>query len=170
LQRLITDAQTVATIERDEFAIFPRPVRVHTLLERAVGAAGLVGEVALRIDASGPDRVLADAQRIEQVLRNLLDNARKFAPAGTPIEVTAVLRDGRVHIAVIDHGPGLHPDDCTRVFDKFERGRDHLAEQAPGSGLGLYLSRQIVRAHGGELAVSATPGGGATFAFWLAVV
>jgi signal transduction histidine kinase len=168
LQRLVGDAQTVATIERDEFAIFPRPVRLRPLLERAAsGAAGSLGEHAVRLDVEGPERVLADAQRIEQVLRNLLGNAAKYAPAGSPIELTACLLDGRARIAVIDHGHGIHPDDLARVFDKFERGRDHRAAQLPGAGLGLYLSRQIVRAHGAELAVSATPGGGATFAFWL---
>jgi signal transduction histidine kinase len=168
LQRLVGDAQTVATIERDEFAIFPRPVRLRPLLERAAaGAAGSLGEHAVQLAVTGPERVLADAQRIEQVLQNLLGNAVKYAPAGTPIELAARLLDGRARIAVIDHGHGIHPDDLARVFDKFERGRDHRAAQLPGAGLGLYLSRQIVRAHGAELELSTTPGGGATFSFWL---
>ena len=168
LQRLVGDAQAVATIERDEFAIFSRPVRLQPLLERAASsAAGSLGEHAVRLEMAGPERVLADAQRIEQVLRNLLGNAAQYAPAGTPIELTVRLLHGRAHIAVIDHGSGIHPDDLARVFDKFERGRDHHAAQLPGAGLGLYLSRQIVRAHGAELEVSTTQGGGATFSFWL---
>jgi signal transduction histidine kinase len=168
LQRLVGDAQTVATIERDEFAIFPRPIRLRPLLERAAsGVAGSLGDRAVRLDMDGPERVLADAQRIEQVLHNLLGNAAKYAPAGTLIELTARQLHGRASIAVIDHGRGIHPDDLTRVFDKFERGREHSAAQTPGAGLGLYLSRQIVRAHGAELEVNATPGGGATFSFWL---
>ena len=89
--------------------------------------------------------------------------------AGTSIELRAILHGGRVRIAVADHGFGIHPDDAARIFEKFERGRDLCGRKVAGLGLGLYLSRRIVQAHGGELSVDATSGTGAVFAFDLEV-
>jgi signal transduction histidine kinase len=74
-----------------------------------------------------------------------------------------------VHIAVADQGPGIHPDDVPRIFEKFGRGRDRWGRTVAGVGLGLYLSRRIVQAHGAELDVDSTPGLGAVFAFDLEV-
>jgi signal transduction histidine kinase len=74
-----------------------------------------------------------------------------------------------VRITVADHGFGIHPEDVARIFEKFGRGRDPCDRKVAGIGLGLYLSRRIVRAHGGELSVDATTGVGAVFAFDLEV-
>ena len=71
---------------------------------------------------------------------------------------------------VADRGPGIHPDDVTRIFEKFGRGRDREGRKTPGVGLGLYLSRRIVRGHGAELTVRTRPGEGSVFGFELAVV
>jgi signal transduction histidine kinase len=68
---------------------------------------------------------------------------------------------------VADHGPGIHPEDAARIFEKFGRGRDREGKKIAGVGLGLYLSRGIVRAHGGDLGVESTPGEGAVFGFKL---
>jgi signal transduction histidine kinase len=68
---------------------------------------------------------------------------------------------------VIDQGPGIHPEDAERIFEKFGRGRDREGQKAAGLGLGLYLSRRILRAHGSDLAVDARPGGGSVFSFEL---
>ena len=74
-----------------------------------------------------------------------------------------------MRIAVADHGFGIHPDDVARIFEKFGRGRDQSGRQVAGLGLGLYLSRRIVQAHGAELCVDSTPGVGSVFAFDLEV-
>ena len=111
--------------------------------------------------------MLADPERIGQVLRNLLSNAAKYSPEGTPIELRVIDKKGRVRLEVADRGPGIHPDDVTRIFEKFGRGRED--RKTPGVGLGLYLSRRIVRGHGSELTVEARPGGGSVFGFDLAV-
>ena len=113
--------------------------------------------------------VLADPERIGQVLQNLLNNAVKFSPDGSPIEVRAERSGAVVRIEVVDHGPGIAPGDEDRIFEKYVRGQYQAQRGSTGAGLGLYLSQRIVQAHGSELAVKPTPGGGATFWFELAV-
>jgi signal transduction histidine kinase len=103
------------------------------------------------------------------VLRNLLNNAGKFSPDGSPIEVRAARSGTVVRFEVVDHGPGIATGDEDRIFEKYVQGRSKGKGGTTGAGLGLYLSRRIVQAHGGELAVKSTPGGGATFWFDLQV-
>ena len=116
------------------------------------------------------DRVLADPGRIGQVLRNLLSNAAKYSPPGAPIALRARRVGERVRVEVEDRGPGIASDDLARVFEKFGRGGEAAGGSAAGLGLGLYLSRRIVRAHGGDLLVESTPGQGSVFASELEVV
>ncbi len=112
-------------------------------------------------------RVLADPERIAQVLRNLLSNAAKFSPAGMPIELRATMDGQRVRIEVVDRGVGIHPDDVARVFEKFGRGRNQAGVGVGGVGLGLYVSRQILRAHDSDLTFRSPPGDGTVFGFEL---
>ncbi|TGB13965.1 HAMP domain-containing sensor histidine kinase [Streptomyces sp. MZ04] len=95
--------------------------------------------------------------RLSRLLTNLLDNAAKFSPPGTPVEVTLT----RTALTVRDHGPGIAPEDLPYVFDRFYRAEK--ARALPGSGLGLAMARQIAHAHGAELTAEAAPGGGAQF-------
>jgi len=97
----------------------------------------------------------------------MLENATKYTPAGSPIEVSAVLRDGEVETAVEDRGPGVAPAEVERVFDKFYRVREG---EGGGVGLGLPICRGIVGAHGGRIWVADRPGGGASFHFTLPTV
>jgi two-component system sensor histidine kinase KdpD len=104
---------------------------------------------------------------IEQVLINLIDNALKYTPAESPIEVTAEDTGGAVLIEVADRGPGLRPGEERRIFEKF-----HRTEAAPtvrGAGLGLAICRGIVHAHGGRIWAENRPGGGVTVRFTLPV-
>jgi signal transduction histidine kinase len=170
LTALVADIQATATVERDDFAVHPRPVPVSALLaDAAAFAQALPGNHPLTTTLATHAWAWADPERIGQVLRNLLGNAAKYTPAGTPIELRAALHEGRVRIAVADQGFGVHPDDVARIFEKFGRGRDLCGRKVAGIGLGLYLSRRIVQAHGGELSVDATSGTGAVFAFDLEV-
>jgi len=173
LNALVADVRTAATVERDDFTIKPQRVSVGTLLDEAAQfAATLSGNHALVTENTTDEQVWADRYRIGQVLRNLLTNAAKFSPDGALIELRAKpgKTPGRVCIEVADHGRGIHPDDVERIFEKFSRGRDGHDQKAYGVGLGLYLSRRIVRAHGGELTLDAAPGGGSVFGFELEVV
>ena len=80
------------------------------------------------------ERVLADPERIGQVLRNLLSNAAKYSPEGTPIELRVVGKEGRIRVEIADRGPGIHPDDVPRIFEKFGRGRDRRSSRKAGCG------------------------------------
>ncbi len=114
--------------------------------------------------------VCADEYRIGQVLHNLLSNAAKYSPEGAPIELRVRVNAGHACIEVCDHGKGIPPDDLTRIFEKFGRGRDASGQKIPGIGLGLYLSRRIIRAHGGDITVQSTLGVGTVFGFELEIV
>jgi signal transduction histidine kinase len=175
LANLVSDVRTVAVVEREGFAIEAHPLPLEKLLADAEAYARTlpadqpfrqVREDGLEVEGS----VLADQERIGQVLRNLLSNAAKYSPEGAPIELRVFGKKGRVRLEVADRGPGVHPEDVTRIFEKFGRGRDRGGRKAPGVGLGLYLSQRIVRGHGSELTVQTRPGGGSVFGFELAVV
>jgi two-component system sensor histidine kinase KdpD len=105
-----------------------------------------------------------DAILIEQVLINLLENATKYTPAGTAIDISARAREKEVEVIVADHGPGVPAQAAERVFDKFYRIREG---EGGGVGLGLTICRGIVSAHGGRIWVEGRPGGGAAFRFTL---
>ena len=112
------------------------------------------------VQAVAPVRGRWDPIRIEQVIANLLLNATKFGE-GKPIEVTVEADPSRARVAVHDHGAGIAPEDQQRIFEQFERAV--AAGGALGLGLGLYIARQIVAAHGGQISVSSAIGAGSTF-------
>jgi two-component system sensor histidine kinase KdpD len=120
--------------------------------------------VEVRIASDLPS-VYVDASLVVQVFSNLFDNAAKYTPAGTQIDVSAMVDGPIVRVTVDDKGPGLPPGDPARLFDKFQRG----AEEGTivGVGLGLAICRAIVRAHGGSIEARNRPGGGARFEFTL---
>ena len=120
-------------------------------------------EVTARVPPDLP-LVAMDPVLIEQVLINLLDNALKYTPEGSPIEISASREADGVVVDVADRGPGLAPGDEQRVFEKFYRSP---TVPAPGSGLGLSICRGIMQAHGGRIVAANRPGGGAVFRFTL---
>jgi signal transduction histidine kinase len=101
-------------------------------------------------------------------LRQLIDNALKYSPPGSPVSLAAEAKDDRVIISVSDHGPGTPEAEQTRIFEKFYRA-EASRHQIPGAGLGLVIAREIIHAHGGEIWVDSRPGQGATFQFFLPV-
>jgi two-component system sensor histidine kinase KdpD len=130
-------------------------VRVEDRLGRRVVSTTLPSDAAL---------VLLDGVLIEQVLINLLDNAIKYTPQESPIDLSAEMTRDGLNLAVADRGPGIPPGDLERIFDKFYRA---AAIGAPGVGLGLSICRGIVEAHGGRMWAENRPGGGAVFRFVL---
>jgi signal transduction histidine kinase len=115
------------------------------------------------IEVEVPDgavEITGDADRLQQVIANLVDNAAQSSPAGEPISLRLSVVDGAAVLTVADRGPGLPPDVAERVFDRFVRGR---LDRIGGTGLGLYIVRSIVEAHNGTVDVSSPPGEGATF-------
>jgi two-component system OmpR family sensor kinase len=145
-------------------------VDVRALLEASVNrVASRATDRRVRIETrAARGLVVADRDNgLGQVLDNLLDNALRYAPAESAIEVEATGRDGMARLSVSDHGPGIPPDERARVFDRFHRGG---GAKGPGAGLGLAIARAIVDAHGGRLDAAETPGGGATFVVELPIV
>jgi signal transduction histidine kinase len=106
--------------------------------------------------------IRADRARLEQVLANLLGNAAKYA-AGAPVVVTVDEDEAGAVVSVADGGPGVAPADRERIFARFERVAAAAHRDVSGLGLGLFIAREIARAHGGDVAVDGGPGGGATF-------
>ena len=136
----------------------------------------VVGTALMRLDAMLDDHPLTthlpddlplvpiDSILIEQVLVNLLENAVKYTPSGTPIDLSAWAEDREVVVEVADRGPGLPPGEEERIFDKFYRVRPSIAG---GAGLGLAICRAVIAAHGGRLWAANRPEGGASFRFTL---
>ena len=127
---------------------------------------GRLGEEASRahssIEVSAVTAVVGmwDLIRVEQVVTNLLTNAFKFGD-GKPIEVTVEERGSIGRLVVVDHGIGIAPEDLERIFHRYEQATSSRA--VGGLGLGLYIARQIIEAHGGTIRVESQPGAGSTF-------
>jgi signal transduction histidine kinase len=121
------------------------------------------------LNAARPTIVMGDRARLQQAIANLVVNAMKYG-AGAPIEITvaALPTQRRALVSVRDHGVGISPDDHARVFEKYARGVG--ARGQPGIGLGLWITRRLVEAHGGMLLLESELGGGATFTIELPLV
>jgi signal transduction histidine kinase len=106
--------------------------------------------------------VSCDALRIEQVLTNLVSNAIKYSPRGGRVEVTLEQPGTEAILNVVDQGVGIPSDDQAHIFEPFRRS-GASRELVPGAGLGLFVARRIVEAHGGRIEVESRPGAGSTF-------
>lgn len=151
----VSDARHAAN---GQLAVVLEPTDIARVARDAVSdvAAGQ-GFPPPQVDADGPVLVQADPMRIRQAVVNLVSNAYKFSPAGTPVTVRVSASDGVAEISVTDGGPGIPAERRAELFTKFGR----LGQSGPGMGLGLYISRAIARAHGGDLELRDGPG--ATF-------
>jgi signal transduction histidine kinase len=168
---LLADVQAIANVDRDDFAVVPCAVLIDRLIrEAATVAATLPGDHPFTWPADVTDRVWADPERIGQVLRNLLTNAAAYAPPATPIELRTRRHGDYLRVEIADQGPGISPDELERIFEKYARGREGQQRRKAGVGVGLYLCRRIIEAHGSKLTVESTPGAGAVFGFDLEVI
>ena len=168
LTRMIDDLLDIARIEAGKLALQRRPVDVAPLIAETLDtvrhdakAKGLTFETALD---GKPAVVSADADRLRQVLINLLSNAMKYTPAGGRVQVRTTTDDGRVRIVVTDSGVGIDADFLPQVFERFRQADPRAGGSQVGLGLGLAIVREIVEMHGGSVrAESAGPDRGATF-------
>jgi signal transduction histidine kinase len=164
----VRDVLDVSRIERDAGAVVnPRPMDPAAAVTEAVEAArpGLERR-GFRVDLTAtpaPTPLPLDPDAFAHVVHNLLDNAAKFAGADRRIEVEAAPVEGGYVVQVLDRGPGVPASERERVFERFSRGEEARVRAVPGVGLGLYVAREIVRAHGGTIRVESREGGGARF-------
>jgi len=167
LVRLINDILDVEKIESGQMTFAMEAVDVADLARRALDAMqGLAAElgVKLTLDAPQPVQVRGDADRLTQVLTNLLSNAAKFSPKGASVEMSVSRLDrGRVRLSVRDHGPGVPEAFRGRIFTKFAQADGSDTRRLGGTGLGLAICREIVERHGGRISFDSPPGEGATF-------
>jgi two-component system OmpR family sensor kinase len=136
-------------------------VRTHRLAAEATRVEVVVDGDAGRVDG--------DRERLQQVISNLLDNAIRFAPAGSTVRVTLWRSAAEAGFTVSDDGPGVPPEERDRIFERFSR-RDRARTRTGGAGLGLAICREIVRAHGGRISVEARIPHGSAFTVALAIV
>ena len=163
--RLVTELLDISRLESGRLSLRRQMVDVPALVE-VVTEKVRMNEPQLDVAVSFPPdfpHAFADPDKVEQVLTNLVENAAKYAsPKG--MTVAGAAHDGLIEVAVSDRGDGIAPSDLQRVFTKFFR----RAETRPtGSGLGLWISRGLVEAHGGRLVAESVVGRGSTFRFTL---
>jgi two-component system, NtrC family, sensor histidine kinase KinB len=170
LQGIVDDLLDLSRIQAGKVEVSLTPLSAKAVVDAAVAAkTDAAQDAGIRLDehiAEPVLPVLADPDRIGLVFDNLIGNAIRHSPPGARIEIRAQPVDGRVRFEVNDQGPGIAPEFRQRVFEKFFRVPGTKGE---GIGLGLYISHEIVSAHGGDMGVDSTPGKGSRFWFTLRV-
>ena len=161
---LLDDLGDLEAVESEAFTTAPDRIDLAEVARQAAGILGVrAREKGIVVEAPAPGEhlpAIAEFRRVLQVLINLIGNAIRYAPEGSHIWVRLDRDEDRARVIVVDQGPGLSVDDQAIVFEKFERlGRSGDG----GSGLGLYISRRLARAMGGDLWVESVPGEGACF-------
>jgi signal transduction histidine kinase len=169
LATLIGDVLDTSRIEAGTFSYRFGEVDVGDLVRDTVAGFALHQEEVTMVAHTEWQlpNVRGDRERLRQVLQNLLENAVKYSRAGEEIDVRTWAKNGRVHVAVEDTGPGIPREQHGLIFERF--GRANVGLGKPGTGLGLFIARSIAEAHGGRLTVESAPGEGATFTLELPV-
>ena len=173
LQKMINDLLDLARSDAGKLRIEPQPTPVRPLVQRVGRQMGPHFEerdqrFTVSVEKEVPD-VEADADRIAQVLANLLTNANKYAPEGAQVGLAATRVGDEVEFAVSDNGPGLGEEELDHVFDRFWRAQSGETQEVGGTGLGLAIAKSLVELHGGAISANSTQGEGATFRFVLPI-
>jgi two-component system sensor histidine kinase BaeS len=184
MTRLVDDLLLLSRADAGALKLDSRPVELDHLVEEVAKEGEILGrEKNVRVTIKGLEPLVlqGDAQRLKQLLRNLVDNAVKYTPAGGEVSISAaVLPSGSaavsepqhrstaapqhvVEIAVQDTGVGIPPEALPRVFERFYRVDPARSRETGGAGLGLCIAKTIAEAHGGAIEVQSTPGAGSTF-------
>ncbi|HEX9237033.1 MAG TPA: HAMP domain-containing sensor histidine kinase, partial [Actinomycetota bacterium] len=171
LSRLVDQLLDLSRIESGDVPLSVEPLNLRALIDR----------VAREVEVARPERrvdmrndvpeafplILADGERLHQVLFNLLDNAFRFTPAGGTVAVAASRADGFCQVQVRDTGPGIPEAHQGLVFERFYRVDPSRSREDGGTGIGLAIARSLVEAHGGQIWAEDAPGGGAMIRFTL---
>jgi signal transduction histidine kinase len=166
LLALVNDLLFAARLQSGRLELELEPVDLRGVVEEAVEAArprADAADVELVVTCAEVPAVTGERQRLGQLVDNLLSNAIKFTPAGGHVDIALAGLNGLVHLEVSDTGIGIPADEMARLFERFFRTQSALERQIQGTGLGLYISKAIVDAHGGRIAVRSDEGRGTTF-------
>jgi signal transduction histidine kinase len=173
LGRLVDQLLELSKLESGEVALQPETLALHPLVDQLFSEIGVaIPGRELQLDNEVPHdlpAVLADPERVHQVLFNLVDNAVRFTPDGGEITVAAHRHDGAVEVSVADNGVGIPREHLPRLFERFYRADPSRARGDGGTGIGLAIARSVVEAHGGHIKAHSEPGIGSVFTFDLPV-
>ncbi|MDB5099585.1 MAG: sensory transduction histidine kinase [Cyanobacteria bacterium RYN_339] len=171
LMALVSDLLDMSRIQAGKFTLDPRPIRLPEVLDDVVAyLEPLAAQKHLHLEAPVDPELpvmVADEQRVAQILTNLLSNAIKFTPEDGTITVNAWATDHKIRCEVQDTGIGIAPNDIPRLFQRFTQLDSSYTRKAGGTGLGLSISKALVEAHGGKIGVKSEPGKGSMFWFEL---
>jgi two-component system sensor histidine kinase KdpD len=170
LNRLVAEVLEMVRIEAGKLHLEKRPHQVAEIVDAALADAKPAmheRSVEIKLQRDLPEAEV-DFDFVQQVLKQLLDNALKYSPPGSPVTIAARAGEGRIVISVADRGSGIDEQEQARIFDKFFRAREHRF-RVPGTGMGLAIAKGIVEAHGGKIWVTSEPGQGSVFSFSLPV-
>lgn len=172
IQLLVSDLVDVSQIERGTIKFEMMPVDINRLVYDCVAMAKKIyqgKEIEFNLVGLIDKQVLADPRRLMQVLANLIGNGVKYSQAPIKITVRMETSDKRVRISVSDNGAGIAPDKLDKIFDKYYRTEEGK-NKAKGLGLGLYLAREIIKKHRGQIEVESKVGEGSTFTIYLPIM
>lgn len=170
LQNLVEDILKLSEIESGRLEFKPTPIPLKEFLEnlREDFSERLRGkEILWEVKIPPAFELKADQNALEQILRNLVDNAIKYTPEGGKITITAIREPEVAKISIADTGIGISPQDLSRVFERFYRVDKSRSRAMGGTGLGLAIVKHLVQAHGGEVTVESQPEVGSKFFFTL---
>ncbi|HET9119055.1 MAG TPA: HAMP domain-containing sensor histidine kinase [Solirubrobacterales bacterium] len=173
LQKMINDLLDLARSDAGKLRIELHPTSVGALVQRVGRQMGPHFEergqsFAVSVEKDLPE-IDADADRIAQVLANLLTNANKYSPEGAEVKLAAARVGDEIEFAVADNGPGLGEEELAHVFDRFWRAQSGETQEVGGTGLGLAIAKSLVDLHGGAISAKSSEGEGATFRFVLPI-
>jgi signal transduction histidine kinase len=173
LARLVDQLLDLSKLESGEVPLHRTDVEVEPLIDQVLSEIVVSsGGKGVRLSRAVPENlpaIDADAERVHQVLFNLVDNAVRFTPGGGHVTVSAHGHDGRVEIRVVDTGVGIGSEHLPRLFERFYRVDPARAREGGGTGIGLAIARSVVEAHGGRIRAESEPGRGSTFSFDLPI-
>lgn len=170
LSRMVDNVLDLARIESGRTELTPESVDAHQLVGSVVGYYQPIARereirLSAEVESASIEPLWADADKLHQVLMNLVDNALKFTSKGGAVQVCVRSRNDGVEFAVRDDGIGIPPEDHERIFQRFVQGRPPISSRRRGAGLGLTIARTLVEQHGGRLELTSGEGRGTTFRF-----
>ncbi len=163
LNRLIGDLLEAARLRNAALEVHPRRVDLVGLLQGRIHSLQAAGDHPIRLDSEGPLWAWCDPEHLAYVVDHLLANALKFSRPGGEVVVRADREEGRVRVAIQDFGVGIPPEQLERIFEMFHRVEKGSTRIHYGVGIGLFIARRIVEAHGGTLTARSSLGEGSTF-------